>query len=269
MSQIIVLEKNAIDLDITDISITASDDEATDNGQDFVDLLRDRTNTSGWGTTGSSDTATCTLEVDLNKGLQISKVYLIEHNFKNYDLHYWNGTAWVLIISVTNNTDTTSYHSFTAATVYKVKITINATMIANSDKLLAQLIITDNLGTGQFQGYPEIRQLTHTTNKKANQMLSGKIKVIEGIGAVQFELKWTITSNDNDLTLIEKMYTNKQGFLISLSGGNESQFSTQRIGYRKKDIYFVRMTDDYSDPFFKGIYSIGNVITAKLKEAVA
>ena len=99
-------------------------------------------------------------------------------------------------------------------------------------------------------------------------MMSGKALVNEGIGATEFELSFKVHKEDADLELIEAMYTNKQGFLVWLSGGNETQFSTQRIGYRKKDLYFMRTMDDYSDDFYKSVYSAGTVIRVKLREAV-
>jgi len=269
MSNPIVLEKSAIDISLDGITLTVADDEATNTGQSFVEYIRDRKNTSGWATTGSSDTATCSLIAELASGLDINSVLLIDHNFKDYDLSYWDGIQWVSIESVTGNTATSSYHFFTQAVVYKIKIEINATQIVDDDKFLAQLVITDYLSNGVFVGSPIIKNLKHKTAKKVNTVLSGKALVTEGEGAAEFSLSFKITSNDNDLTLIEAMYSRNEGFLVCLSGDDETQFSTLRKGYRRKDVYFMRMIDDYNDDFFKGVYVIGTVIKCKLREAIS
>ena len=266
--QIRIYNKNKCDLSIDNVTITAANDEATNTGQDFVDLLRNRSNSSGWATTGSSDTATCTLEFELASGQEVDTLILIEHNFKDYDLHYWTGIAWTLIEAVTSNTETTNYHHFNSVIAYKIRVTINSTQVANEDKRMAQFIITDKLQSGQFEGFPVIQAVKHKTNKRVSTMLSGKALVVEGIGSTEFTLSYKLINLDNDLALLESMYNLKQGFLISLSGGDEAQFSSSRIGYRKKDLYFVRMMDDYADNFYKGIYSSGVVIKAKLREAV-
>jgi hypothetical protein len=268
MSQIRVFNKSYLDQSIDGVTITAADDEATNTGQDFVNLLRDRKNNTGWATSGSSDSATCTLEAEFAAGQEMDTVILVDHNFKSYDLHYWTGVAWVLIESITNNTDTTTYHFFTAVTAYKIRLTITATLVADDDKFLAQLIATDVLSSGQFEGYPEIRRVKHKTNKRITKMLSGKALVVEGVGASEFELRYKLSKSDSDLSLIEAMYDNRQGFLVWISGGTETQFSTLRKGYRNKDIYFMRAMDDYSDDFYKSVYSAGTVVKIKLREAV-
>jgi len=265
MSQILILEKNFLESSTT---FTPADNEATNIGTDFVDYLIDRKNTSGWATTGSSDSATCTLTAEMDASKDVTKVLLVEHNFKDFDLHYWNGTAWVLIESLTGNTETTTYHTIEKVAVYKVRITITATQAADEDKRLAQFIVTDGLSSGQFEAYPEIKSMKHKTAKKITTMLSGKALVIEGVGATEFTLSVKILKLDEDLTLIEKMYSNKEGFLVLLSGGNETQFSSKRVGYRKQDIYLMRAINDYSDDFYKGVYSAGVKISIKLREAI-
>lgn len=265
--QIKIFNKSYADLSVDNVTITAADDEATNTGQDFVDLLRDRKNSSGWATSGSSDTAVCTLEVELAAGQNVDTIILVDHNFKSFDVHYWNSTAWVLIEAVTANTETTTEHSLVGTQVYKVRLTITSTFVSDDDKFLSQFIITDKLSSGQFVGFPQIRKLRHKTNKRVKKMMSGKSLVVEGIGAAEFELSYTLTSNDSDLSLFEAMYDNKQGFLVWLSGGDETQFISQRKGYRKKDIYFMRTLDDLSNDFYRGIYVAGTKVKSKLGEA--
>ena len=74
--------------------------------------------------------------------------------------------------------------------------------------------------------------------------------------------------NTSDLNLIETMFDSYNGFLVWICGGDESQFRTQRIGYRKKDIYLMNCKNEYNNEWGNGFYTRGTMIRIDLIEVV-
>jgi len=74
-------EKNKIDLDNSDASITITDGTATDTGGDFVDQVRNRNNYSGWATTGSNDAANTQIDIDTTDQVTVDTLFLLQNNF--------------------------------------------------------------------------------------------------------------------------------------------------------------------------------------------
>ncbi len=76
---------------------------------------------------------------------------------------------------------------------------------------------------------------------------------------------WNI---DADLSLVEQFYFGRKGFLIALSGGDENQFSHLRVGYRKEDLYVMRVVDDYQPEWASFIYNNGIKLKMTLRESI-
>ncbi|MCB0421147.1 MAG: hypothetical protein KDD61_09125 [Bdellovibrionales bacterium] len=271
-SQVMFFNKNKIDLDNPNASITVTDGTATNTGQSFVDYVRNRNNTSAWLTTGSNDAANTQLDIDMIDERDISDIFLIGHNFKAFTIKYWNGSSYVdfsTAISETTNAVDFNHYSFTEVATSKIRIIITGTQAVDDDKVLKQLIFTNKVLTGQLTGWPEIKNTRHSTNKKISTMLSGKISVVESIGSFECNLSVKNWSSDADLSIVEEIYFGKRAVLVWLSGGDEAQFSSSRIGYRKEDIYLMRAIDDYRPDFVSGLYVSGLKIDLRLKEAIS
>jgi len=87
--------KNRIDLDVDGITITVTDATATDKGDNFVDFVRNRKNSSGWATTGSNDAANTEFLIVSTDEYSLTDIFLFNHNFKAYTIQYWNGSSFV------------------------------------------------------------------------------------------------------------------------------------------------------------------------------
>lgn len=269
--QIKFFEKNIIDLSNDGVTITATDAVASNNGQDFVDYLRNRNNFSAYITTGSTDAANTTLVFEFVLEKSISDLILIKHNFKAYTLKYWNGSAYVDFstpINVSNNATETTHHEFTPVDTERIQLIVTETMVTDADKVLHQFIVTQKLATGQLNGWPVIKSPVHNTNKRVSRMLSGKVNVVESVGGFSCNLTVSNWNDDVDLALIENIYFGRRGVLMWLSGGDEEQFSHKRVGYRLEDLYFVRCVNDYSPEWSVGIYTNGLKIDMRLAEAI-
>lgn len=263
-SQIICFEKNRADFSNPDATATASE------AADIARYVLNRSNSTGWMTSGSADANETTLTVDLGDIRSVTDILFVDHNFKAFET-LWSddGVAWhdfSPAINELNNAASTSRFVVNEELVRYFRTTIHATQVANADKRLAQFIATKMIG--QFQGWPIIKNPLHSRNKTSVKMLSGKLSVSENVGGFSCELTVSILSNDADLSLFESLFARNEGFLLWLCGGDETQFSSVRLGYRKKDIYLVKCVNDWEPEFADGIYSCGVQVKAKLAEVV-
>jgi len=261
--QIMFFERNKADYSDSNVTATAS------QGSEYASRVLDRSNATAWQTTGSVDADNTTLTIDMVDEHDVTDIILIKHNFKAFTVKYWNGSSYVDFstpISQTVNTDSTSHYSFTQVQTTKIQVTITGTQTPNDDKHLYQLIVGNLIG--QLTGWPVIKAPKHTKNIKKNVMLSGKTDIVQNVGAFSTQLMVKNWNSDADLDIIETLYSSSEGFLVWLCGGNEDQFSTQRLGYKKEDIYLMKCTDDYSPEYVDGLYKTGLNIKMTLTEVV-
>lgn len=267
--QIKFFRKNHIDADRVSPVITVTDSVATNNGQEYIKFLRNRNNNSGWNTSGSNDSANTQILVELRDYQNVDVIMFVRHNFKNFLVEVYDSGFgdFVEYANIVNNEETTTLLEKSVYTD-QVRITIYGTTEPDLDKTMRQLIITENFFSGQFEGWPIIKKPVTSLNKKVTSMISGKKRIVETRGAYSCELNVKLLKIDEDLTMIENIFFNREGVLMLLSGGNEDQFSSRRIGYRNEDIVLVRPVNELELPFVKGIYSTGIKIKMKLIEAV-
>jgi len=261
--QIRFFYKNKLDISNDVAVLTAS------QGNDFVDYVRNRSNTTAWVTTGSVDADLTQIDVDFVDLINIDFILLIKHNLKAYTIQYWNGASYVnfsTTIAETVNTETTTFHQFTEVFTTKIRLIIQGTMVVDSDKYLFQFIASTQ--RGQLNAWPIIKSPKVSRNKVRSKLISGKEAIKEQSGSFTCQLQVKLLRNAADLSLIEGLYDANTGFLVWLSGGDETQFSSPRIGYRKQDIYLMKCSDDYQPEWYKGFYTTGIVVGIDLVEVV-
>jgi hypothetical protein len=235
----------------------------------YAPYILNRNNTSAWITTGSVDSDNTYIDVDMVDYRTISDILLIKHNFKNFTIQYWNGSAFVDFspaIAETVNTAESNYYQVAQVQTSKVRIKIFGTMTPNEDKHLYQFILTEKIG--QFEGWPVIKNPKHSKNKVISKMISGKYNVLPNVSGFSCSLGFNSISSDADLTLIENIYDEMQGFLFWPCGGSETQFKTVRQGYQLEDVYLMACQNDYEPEYLSGIYNLGIGIEIKMIEVV-
>jgi hypothetical protein len=268
--QIMFFKKNWIDLSKT-ATLTITDSVASNSGQSYVNFMRNRNNFSAWMTTGSTDAANTQIDIDMVDSKDVGDILIVKHNLKSYTIQYWNGSAYVdfsTTIAPTNDTASTSHYSFNQTSIQKIRIIITGTQVADSDKRITQLIVTEKIVSGQLTGWPQIKKPTLSTNKKISKSLSGKASVIETVGYFAAQLSVASYSLDADLQIVEQIYNNREGVLMWLCGGDQTQFKTIRQGYRLEDIYLVRPVDDYVPEYINGQYQAGIKFQMSLQESI-
>jgi hypothetical protein len=263
--QIAFFRKNHADYEISTVSASASE------SSDQAHAVLDRSNFSSWMTTGSVDANGTFLEVNMGDVRTVSELLLLKHNFKNYHVQYWDDVAlsyqeFSPAINPSANSAASNWHRFAAVQTSKIKITINGTQIANSEKYLYQFIATELIG--QLDGWPVIKDPSISRGLKLNTMLSGRGYLLESLG--QYTAKLTVENwkSDADLSIVEALFNSNEGFLFWPCGGDETQFSSRRIGYRMEDLFLMRCSNAYKPEFYKGIYVSGMKIEIDLVEVV-
>jgi len=262
-SQIVFMDKNKIDVENTNATITAS------QGNAFSLFVRNRSNRSAWVTSGSVDADNTNIEIDFGDSRTLDILILVTHNFKNYTIQYWNGSIYVDFptpINVSDNLLESTSHEFAQVVTQKIKIIITATTEADEDKFLYQLIATSKIG--RLTGWPKIDNPTFDKQKKRNKMLSGKENIVENLGGFSVNLSLDVYSNEADLDVFEALYDSPEGFLVWLCGGDEAQFSNVRMGYRMRDVFLMRTSANYRPEFYKGSYKSGIIVDVPLVEVI-
>jgi hypothetical protein len=251
--------------DYSDLNVVAT----ASQGSTYAPFVLNRNNNSAWVTTSSVDADNTYLDIDMIDYKTVTDVFLLKHNFKNFTVKYWNGTAYVDFspaIAETTCTAESSHYSVASVLTSKVRIQIYGTQTANQDKYLYQAVLTELIG--QFAGWPVIRDLKHSKNKITSKMLSGKNNVLQNVSGISCTLKYDSITSDADLLIIEDLYEQPEGFLVWLCGGSESQFKTVRQGYRLEDLYLMKCQDDYVPEYNSGVYVLGVSLDIKLVEVV-
>ena len=259
-------KKNIYDLSNPYPVTTVTDSVATDTGEDFTDLMRNRLDTSGWSTTDSSDSGNTTIEIDFIDTKEFSDVLILNHNLKSFTLKYWNGSAWTdfsTAISETTNTLTSNHYSFTKVNTDKIQMIITGTQTADDDKTIRQLIFTESLGEFDCELY--IKPVI-TRSRQSTTFLSGKTFVSRSSGGFKCTLEAPSVFTDNDLTLVETIFDSYNGVLMWLSGGTTSQYETLRQAYRLQDIYLVTCSNEYEPEWNEGRYKNGMKVKMDLVE---
>lgn len=268
MSQIKLFYKNHVDIDNPNIALSVTDTGAISDGAEVLDFVRNRNNTSAWLTTGSADINNTTINVDMADSLFIDNIILVGHNFKSFTLQYDDG-GWQDFstpINETTNTDGTTGFEFDEVMTSRLRLIITGTQTPDEDKILKQLIVVKSLR--HLEAFPEIQKPSHSRNRSTAKMLSGKSNLVSQVGGFKVSLKVKYWKSPEDLEAIEKIYTNRLPVLVWLCGGDEDQFSSKRIGYRKEDLYLMRPTNDYIPEWNSYVYSTGLNLTINLVEVV-
>jgi hypothetical protein len=247
-------------------------------GQVVALNIIDKLSYTSWRSVGSNDSTTETLTVTFGSST-ITRLLLLDFNWKNYTVQYWNGTTWVNFTSVvgldgsksaiseTAFADNSAYYEFASVTTTQIKITVNTTQTANAEKYLATLMLTTELGT--FAGFPKIEAPTFSRNPRTNQMLSGRKKIVKQPSVfavtVTFE-NYPVLGYGADSDLVFSLFDREAAFYIWLCGGRRgtNYFSYDVPGWRLKDVFRVQtdtdITSEWSDNMYKRGQNLGSIL---------
>ena len=127
-------------------------------GQNLIELFSTFTATSSTTTANSYDKDLTTSAVSVGSDDVTPEVFTIVWaaaktfdriclrgiNWKNYEIKYWNGSAYVSFansaIVETANASTTKFYEFDSVSTLRIQITINTTIAADAQKSVAEIL---------------------------------------------------------------------------------------------------------------------------------
>jgi hypothetical protein len=126
------------------------DDEAlvtVSHGDGSKGYLFDRDQDSKWTTSGANSDATeVSVAVEFyESGVAVSRtidrILLINHNLKDWHLDYWDGSAWVLLLTVTADALGNTLKTLSSTATTKVRLRATATQIADAEKFVGEMVV--------------------------------------------------------------------------------------------------------------------------------
>lgn len=237
----------------------ATGSSAPSNGSSTVQYCLDRNPYSYWYTSGSNDATTEVLTIFFPTSSLISRLLLLDHNFKNYTIKYLssgvyvdftaavglNGALSLGKIAETGFSDSSSYYEFDPVTTNSIQISISTTQVTNADKFLNTLIATTEIGT--LAGFPTIKQVTVDRNSKIKKTLSGRFSIQKADETAAFQLSFksypSATVYNVDIDLMMSLHDLDVPFLVWLCGGRRgpTYFNYTLRGFRLKDVYQMQL----------------------------
>ncbi len=262
-------EKNLGDVDRDDVSVLVTTGEAS------KEFPRDRKVFSKWTSIGSDDTTTETYEYRFDQAKTITRLLLIENNFKAFQVEYWNGATYVDFASVvtkegsqsdvteTTNTKTTNYYEFASVSTLRVRITVDTTQTVDAEKTMQQFIVTTETGT--FEAFPGLRHtFEYAGSRKEGARGRTTTTLFDQVYKGSFEFQSYL--RDADIILMRDLWEGKKEFLVYPCGANEDQFNFLQNGNRLKDIYLVWFVGNFDPGYTRNVYTMGQNFTLNVEE---
>ena len=266
---------------------------ASSNSSNADNILNYNKFTS-WESIGSDDLTTETIEITFDS-VAITRLFLININFKEFIVEYWSGSAWVDFtnvitidnsIPVTGISETiwdkdTGYYEFDSVTTTKIRISTTKTQSVDAEKEIFNCYVSTELGT--FLGYPSIPREDTNNNNSVFTVLSGKVSILKGLPSVSFSLSFKIYPYEEDYDLITNMIDRNNSFLVWLCGGKYGtknspdsngniNFKMNRENWRLKDVYNMQSDSQLNLHWYTSnngtIYVSGFTGNIRLKESV-
>ena len=224
-----------------------------------------------WTSLGSSDGVSEEITITTSKSQSIDRILLLDHNFKTYNIKYYDGSSYVdfsNVVGIGGATSTTinetsfsqdsSYYEFTQVSTTSIKITVTHTQTPNQEKYLNQAIASSEIGT--FVGYPSVNSITMDRNSRVKKTLGGRFSVQKGNKTFGFDIRFkSYPSSDVynvDIDLALSLFETEDPFIIYACGGRyESQHFKKAIpGFRLKDAFLMQINKAYKLKYLKSIY---------------
>lgn len=233
-----------------------------------------------WVSVASNDLTTEELTITLNGNKTIDRLFLLDINFKEFEVKYWNGSAWASFTNVIGpngvsyaNAGSTSYalssayFEFDQVTTGQLKISCLKTQTANAQKYLTTFLATKELGT--FQGLPRIEPKVMRNEEKVKS-LGGKYLVQKGYETYQIKISLKSHPYQVDLDLVDTLFNSEESFLVYPCGGRygSTYFRLDQKGFGIDDVFNMQLVGALDSKYEKGVYTLGASKNITLEEHI-
>lgn len=236
-----------------------------------------------WKSDTGSDATEETLTITLPAPVTIDRLFLRNHNFKEFDIMYdasgWQDFAAVVGINgevigagidETVFARDTAYYEFTPVTTDQIRIRARKTNVVDAKKILGQLILTEEIAT--LSGYPSAKPMIDR-NKRTNKTVGGRTNITRGLDSfeamIRFQNYPTRAEFVADVETAFALNNRDLPFLVWPCGGRagETYFKHVAPGWGLRDIGLVNVTNELSAEYQRNIYINGIDFDLRLEEA--
>lgn len=233
-----------------------------------------------WESVGSNDLTEETIVVTLPSSKSINRMLLTDFNFKDFDVMYWNGSAYAAFTNVigvngdvftgvasTTYARNSGYFEFDLVSTTEVRIRVRTTQVANAQKYITNFMLTKEIGT--FTGFPRIEPASNRNEEKIATM-SGKFLVQKGFDTTQIKITFKSHPYQNDIDIVSALYESEESFLVYPCGGRTgtTYFKLSLRAWDLDSIYNMQLVGKLQDKFEKGVYILGVSNSITLEEHI-
>lgn len=220
-----------------------------------------------WQSSGSDDLTNETITITLPSAIEISRLFLLNHNLKNFNIKYNTGGAndFANVTGLDDFSESTltvagfardvAYFEFDAVTTDTIVITASTTQITDAEKFIGQVIVTNELGT--LEGYPVINGVDLDRDIQKEQAISGRFHIQKGYESAAFDLTLKTYPVQNDIDLLDSLHVSEEPFLVWLCGGLPDQFRIKQRGFKLIDLFQMQTDRAMKNSYPKNIYLMG------------
>lgn len=226
-----------------------------------------------WQSVGSDDATQETLTLTLSSPMAFSRLFLIGHNFKSFTLQYGSSNNFTSVKSIngalpsiaeTDYGHDTAYYEFDPVTTDILTITIDTTQEVDAEKVLEQIILTNEIGT--FEKWPDVRSFSLDPNETRQKNAAGGQRILKQRETAELSIDMSHYPSEADSNLIDTLRRRFDPFLVWMNGGKPSQFKRQLEGWRLRDIYLMQTRGKQKNGYYKNTYSLSIDKKIKLEE---
>jgi len=240
------------------------------SGGASVDNLLNSNRETFYRSVGSSDSITEEIEITFSEAKTIDRLFLKDFNGKDFNVMYdlsgvFTHFANVIDIngSQTNITETTFsestyYAEFDQVSTDKIRIQILKTQIADEEKFINQVIVTEEIST--LVGFPEIKQVNLDRNLRSKKTVSGKFSIQKSLETFLFNLSFANYPSSDiynvDIDAALELQDSEDPFLVWLCGGRFGKpfFNYTLPGFRLEDVVQMQIGASYKLKYLDNIY---------------
>lgn len=256
------------------------------SGTARADFILGRNPLTLWKSDTGSDATVETLTITLPVAVTVDRVFLLNHNFKNFTIKYdtndtgafsdftsvigINGTVYGGGIAETAFAYDTAYYEVAPVSVKRLEIVANTTQVADAKKILGQLILTEEIAT--LSGYPSAKP-SIDRNKRTNKTVGGRTNITRGLDTFDAVIRFqNYPTRDEYITDIETVFAlNNRDlpFMMWPCGGRSGATYFKHVppGWRLRDIALVNITNELTAEFQRNIYINGVDFDMRFEEA--
>lgn len=219
-----------------------------------------------WQSAGSDDGTTETITITFPQPTEISRLFILGHNLKNFNITSVPATTITNVTSIESSTpstnifasnieNSTSYYSFDPITVTGITITMFNTQIPDEQKKINQVVLTNEIGT--LCGFPTISNVGIDRNLVKDSTITGRQIVEKGYEVASFDMRLVNYPYQDDIDILDSLHERERPFLTWLCGGIPDNFRIKQRGWRLEDLYQTQIDGDLRNGYERNVYSLG------------